>query len=70
MSRNIGFTKKFEFQIMSSCLWCEKPIPLRPKGRGNLICSFKCLNQMKKKGLNYDHTDVIDWSKEDKCQEI
>ena len=41
------------------CLWCDTLIPMKKAKQGKMICSIKCLKEMKSKFKNdYDKNDV------------
>ena len=57
---------KITINLVCGCLWCDKGIPIKQAIKGKLLCSVKCLSQLKKaiekehgKGsCGYDITEV------------
>lgn len=53
-------------QLTASCLWCEGKIPISAAIKGKMLCSKKCLNELKsaiekqhgKGSCGYDMGDV------------
>ena len=46
------------FNLIFTCLNCEKEIPPKEAIKGKMLCSEKCLTQMNNEGGNFDMQDV------------